>query len=210
MAAGFLTGVNITTLAKYRIHRGWIVRLLNHSVPGAYTYEIMRAKFIDEVVQNESTAGLDELILLGAGLDSRAYRLAEHLDGARVFEVDHPASLASKRARLRRLLGKEPDHVTFVAVESLMRHGPARSTARARWHTARPPIRVRRARTRPSPVAPLPAGRADAGLTVDRLRVIHSRLSRAISLGSSIMGMCPTPGSTRISVPASRLAIRDR
>jgi methyltransferase (TIGR00027 family) len=117
MAAGFLTGVNITTLAKYRINRRWMVWMLNHSVPGAYTYEIMRAKFIDEVVQHESTAGLDELVLLGAGLDSRAYRLAEHLDGARVFEVDHPASLASKRARLRRLLGEEPHHVTFLAVD---------------------------------------------------------------------------------------------
>jgi methyltransferase (TIGR00027 family) len=93
------------------------VRLLNHRVPGAYTYEIMRAKFIDEVVHNESTTGLDELILLGAGLDSRAYRLAGLLRGTRVFEVDHPASLASKRARLGRLLGKEPDHVTFLAVD---------------------------------------------------------------------------------------------
>jgi methyltransferase (TIGR00027 family) len=93
------------------------VRAANRRVPGAYTYEIMRARFIDEIVLSEAATGLDELILLGAGLDSRPYRLAKQLHGVRVFEVDHPASQASKRARVRRLLGREPDHVTFVKID---------------------------------------------------------------------------------------------
>jgi methyltransferase (TIGR00027 family) len=117
MAAGFLGGLNITTLAKHRATRRLVVRAVNRRLPGAYTYEIMRAKFIDEVVLDATAAGLDELILLGAGLDSRPYRLAEQLHGVRVIEVDHPASQESKRARLRRLLGRDPDHVTFVAID---------------------------------------------------------------------------------------------
>ncbi len=117
MAAGFLGGLNITTLAKHRATRQLVVRAANRRLPGAYTYEIMRAKFIDEVVLDATAAGLDELILLGAGLDSRPYRLAEQLHGVRVIEVDHPASQASKRARLRRLLGRDPNHVTFVAID---------------------------------------------------------------------------------------------
>jgi methyltransferase (TIGR00027 family) len=117
MAAGFLGGLNVTTLAKHRVTRGLVLRSVNRRVPGAYTFEIVRARFIDEIVLGEAVAGLDELILLGAGLDSRAYRLAEQLRGVHVIEVDHPASQASKRARLRRLLGHEPDHVTFVAID---------------------------------------------------------------------------------------------
>ncbi len=117
MAAGFLGGLNVTTLAKHRATRGLVVRAVNRRIPGAYTYEIARAKFIDEIVLSAAAAGLDELILLGAGLDSRPYRLAEQLRGVRVVEVDHPASLASKRARVRRLLGREPDHVTFVEID---------------------------------------------------------------------------------------------
>ena len=117
MAARLLGGLNITTLAKHRMTRRLLLRAARHRRPGAYTYEIARTKFIDEIVLAEAAAGLDELILLGAGLDSRAYRLVDQLGGARVIEVDHPATQASKRARVRRLFGTEPEHVSYVAVD---------------------------------------------------------------------------------------------
>ncbi len=117
MAAGFLGGLNITTLARNRITHGLLLRAARRRRPGAYTYEIARTKFIDEIVLGEAAAGLDELILLGAGLDSRPYRLAHWLRGVRVIKVDHPTSQASKRARVRRLLGAEPGHVSYVAVD---------------------------------------------------------------------------------------------
>ncbi len=117
MAAGFLGGLNVTSLAKYRATRGLVVRAANRRFPGSYTYEIMRAKFIDEIVLGAIAAGLEELVLLGAGLDSRPYRLAEQLRGVQVIEVDHPASQASKRARVRRLFGREPEHVRFVEID---------------------------------------------------------------------------------------------
>lgn len=117
MAAGFLGGLNVTTLAKHRLTRGLLLRSARRLRPGAYTHELVRTKFIDEAMLAEVAAGLDELILLGAGFDSRPYRFAEELRGVRVIEVDHPASQASKRARLRRLLGHEPEHVTFVGID---------------------------------------------------------------------------------------------
>lgn len=117
MAGEFLGGFNVTTLAKRGATRRLWLWGAGRRAPGAYTYEIARAKFIDEVVLGETAAGLGELILLGAGLDTRPYRLAEQLRGVRVLEVDHPASLESKRARLRRLLGREPEHVAFAAVD---------------------------------------------------------------------------------------------
>jgi methyltransferase (TIGR00027 family) len=117
MAAGFLGGFNVSTLAKRRFTRRLFLRGANRSLPGAYGYEIVRAKFLDEIVLGEVGAGIDELVLLGSGLDSRPYRLADRLGGVRVIEVDHPASLASKRARLRKLFGHEPGHVTYAAVD---------------------------------------------------------------------------------------------
>lgn len=117
MAAGFLGGFNVTTLAKYRATRALMLRVAKRRIPGAYTYEIGRTKFIDEVVLDAVAAGLDELVLLGAGLDSRPYRLAAQLKGVRVMEVDHPASQASKRERIRRMLGHEPEHVTYVPID---------------------------------------------------------------------------------------------
>jgi methyltransferase (TIGR00027 family) len=117
MAGRFLGGLNGTTLAKRRLTRPLYLLRVNRLIPGAYAYEIGRCKFIDEIVRAEAGVGLDELVLLGAGLDSRPYRLAEELRGVRVLEVDHPASQTSKRARLRRVLDREPDHVRYVPVD---------------------------------------------------------------------------------------------
>ena len=117
MAAGFLGGFNATTLAKHRLTRPLYLRRVNQILPGAYPFEIARCKFIDEITLSEVDAGVDEVVLLGAGLDSRPYRLADRLERLRVFEVDHPASQTTKRARLRRLLGDEPRGVRFVPVD---------------------------------------------------------------------------------------------
>lgn len=117
MAAGFLGGFNATTLAKYRATRALMLAAIRRRIPGAYTYEIGRTKFIDEVVLDAVATGLDELILLGAGLDSRPYRLASQLRGVRVMEVDHPVSQASKRKRVRHILGREPEHVIYLPID---------------------------------------------------------------------------------------------
>ena len=116
-AAGFLGGFNVSSLAKHRLTRPLFLRRANAQVPGAYPYEIARTKFIDEALEAEAGSGLDELVLLGAGLDSRPYRFTELLRGVRVFEIDHPTSQSSKRQRLMRLLGHVPEGVSFVPVD---------------------------------------------------------------------------------------------
>jgi methyltransferase (TIGR00027 family) len=68
----------------------------------------VRTRLIDDVVRRFAAAGGAQLVLLGAGFDARAARLADRLQGARVFEVDHPATQALKRERF----GDLP--VTFV------------------------------------------------------------------------------------------------
>jgi methyltransferase (TIGR00027 family) len=114
MAAGLLGGFNATTFAKSRIIRRGFLWGARRQAPGSYTYEIARTKFIDEVTLSAAAEGLDELIILGAGLDSRPYRMAAQLEGTRVLEVDHPASQSSKRKRLRRRSLPTPSNVTYV------------------------------------------------------------------------------------------------
>jgi methyltransferase (TIGR00027 family) len=137
MAADFLGGFNVTTLAKHRGARRLFLYGVNRRVPGLYAYETMRVKFMDDVLRKSITAGLDELIVLGAGLDSRPYRLAGELRGIRVIEVDHPVSQASKRAHIRRILGHEPEHVTFVEIDFMRDDLDSVLTAAGHKHTAR-------------------------------------------------------------------------
>jgi methyltransferase (TIGR00027 family) len=66
-------------------------------------YMQLRTKFIDDALRDFARAGGTQVVLLGAGFDVRAVRLASELPGVSFFEVDHPATQAVKRQRLPEL-----------------------------------------------------------------------------------------------------------
>jgi methyltransferase (TIGR00027 family) len=59
--------------------------------------------------------GVAQVVILGAGLDTRAARLSAK--GVRFFEVDHPASQAAKLDALRKLAGYPIDAATYVTCD---------------------------------------------------------------------------------------------
>lgn len=70
---------------------------------GRQQHIVLRTRTVDELVTREVGLGAEQLLVLGAGFDTRAYRLAA-LDSLIVFEVDHPATQTVKRARGARLV----------------------------------------------------------------------------------------------------------
>src|SRR6185503_12351306 len=85
-------------------------------MPGARTSAIARTRLIDDMLLKAVAGGAEQVVILGAGFDCRAYRLRA-LGSLPVFEVDHPATLASKLDRLRRLMPALPPHVRFVGID---------------------------------------------------------------------------------------------
>jgi methyltransferase (TIGR00027 family) len=77
----------------------------------------VRSRFVEDLVDDAVARGVDQYVILGAGLDSFAYRRADQLDRLRVFEVDHPASQGWKRHRLDELGIEIPDNVVFTPVD---------------------------------------------------------------------------------------------
>jgi methyltransferase (TIGR00027 family) len=75
-----------------------------------------RARLAEETVLDARSAA-DQYVLLGAGLDSFAYRRSDPSHRLRVFEVDQPASQAWKRQRLADIGMTIPESVTFVPVD---------------------------------------------------------------------------------------------
>jgi methyltransferase (TIGR00027 family) len=73
-----------------------------------------RARFAEDLVADAYRAGVQQLVVLGAGLDSFALRRPAALSALRVFEVDHPATQRWKRERLARLGIAEPGFLTFA------------------------------------------------------------------------------------------------
>jgi methyltransferase (TIGR00027 family) len=68
----------------------------------------VRTRYIDDA--------LEQVVILGAGFDSRAYRVPG-IDRIRVFEVDHPATQTEKKKVIARRLGSLPPHVEFVPID---------------------------------------------------------------------------------------------
>jgi len=78
---------------------------------------IPRTRFIDERLEGGVRNGATQVVILGAGFDSRAYRLRELLASARVYEVDHPATQELKRRRVREVIADVPTNLTFLPVD---------------------------------------------------------------------------------------------
>ena len=91
-----------------------LTRYIDRQWPGARTSGIARTRLIDDWI-GESIGQAEQVVLLGAGFDTRAWRLAA-LDSVKVFEVDHPATAKVKRERLQ-AAGADLNRVTFVAVD---------------------------------------------------------------------------------------------
>ena len=76
-----------------------------------------RARFAEELAARLHADGVRQLVILGAGLDSFAFRRPASLADLRVFEVDHPATQRWKQARLAALGLATPEAVSFVACD---------------------------------------------------------------------------------------------
>ncbi len=89
-----------------------LARVIDARWPGPRAAVSVRTRWIDDAVAASLARGLDQIVLLGAGFDTRAYRLPG-VDRVRVFEVDHPATQAMKR----QMVGEAPAHVHYVPVD---------------------------------------------------------------------------------------------
>jgi methyltransferase (TIGR00027 family) len=77
----------------------------------------IRTRHIDDVLADSLRAGATQLVILGAGLDSRAYRFSDALRGVRVFELDLSQTQNYKKARVRDVFGDLPAHVTYTPID---------------------------------------------------------------------------------------------
>ena len=118
LARTFLTWP-LTLVARLALVPGlrrFVPWYIDHRWPGVRSSVVARTRLIDDTITASLGAPTDQLVILGAGFDSRAYRLP----GVRrttVFEVDHPNTQATKRRVLEHALLAEPTHVRFVATD---------------------------------------------------------------------------------------------
>jgi methyltransferase (TIGR00027 family) len=78
---------------------------------------LMRSRYVEDEVDQAVGRGVSQYVILGAGLDSFAYRRPDLAKVLRVFEVDHPATQAWKRTRLREAGIELPPNLSLVPVD---------------------------------------------------------------------------------------------
>jgi methyltransferase (TIGR00027 family) len=91
----------------------------------------VRTRFIEDALRRAIANGATQVVVLGAGFDTHAYRYPDLLQHARVFEVDRAATQELKKLRVIEALGGPPPNLSYVATDfrhddlraALMRNG---------------------------------------------------------------------------------------
>ncbi len=78
---------------------------------------LCRAAYTERALKTAVLTGTKQYVILGAGLDTFAFREPEFLSKHTVFEVDHPLTQADKLERITRAGWTVPDNLTFVPVD---------------------------------------------------------------------------------------------
>ncbi|MGW0666084.1 class I SAM-dependent methyltransferase [Streptomyces sp. NPDC002746] len=78
---------------------------------------VCRARFVEDLVAEEISQGIDQYVILGAGLDTYVQRRPGTASRLRVFEIDQPATQAWKRRRLIELGYGIPERLRLVPVD---------------------------------------------------------------------------------------------
>lgn len=118
-----------TRTTRWSVARRLLIRATERSGPGLWANLTCRKRYIGDKL-TQALADIDAVVILGAGLDTKGYRLARH-SAIPVFEVDLPVNIERKRSVVRRALGTAPDSVHLVPVDferddlaaELARHG---------------------------------------------------------------------------------------
>ena len=85
--------------------------------PSNVLSQVSRTKFFDAALVDALRKGARQVVVLGAGFDSRGYRFQSRLTGKRFFEVDYGPTQEYKKERVKEILGALPVSVRYVPID---------------------------------------------------------------------------------------------
>lgn len=95
----------------------YVLLRMDQRWPGSPVYGAIRSAMIDEMLEARRRRHFEQIVVLDAGLQTRAYRGHLYPPEARLFEVDRPAAIDEKRRRARRAIGERAEHVRFAGCD---------------------------------------------------------------------------------------------
>jgi len=110
-------GLRFGIIARSRLLTGIARWYVERIIPGAANSVVARTRYIDDYLKQCIDDGIEQLVILGAGYDSRAYRFDGLKTRVRVFEVDHPNTQRVKIQKVKKIFGSLPSHVVYVGLD---------------------------------------------------------------------------------------------
>ena len=112
--------VNLDLMQQYM---GWTldfessVNSINHDKLWIFYYVTARTKHMDSVLLKELESGVKQVVIMGAGYDTRGYRFYKDFPKVRFFEVDLPVMVADKKSRVKSNLSDLPNNLTYAPID---------------------------------------------------------------------------------------------
>ena len=103
-------------VAQSRLVTKLLYAYIEKKGPGLPAGIAARTRYIDDIVKHDIANGAKQVVIMGAGLDMRPFRL-DVLKDIHVFEVDFPATQALKREKLKSIELPERHHLTYVPID---------------------------------------------------------------------------------------------
>ncbi len=118
LAAGMLSGTGrlFVDMCRWTPLRQMLFRLSEKRGPGVWGGILCRKRHIDDITAAALAEGIEALVVLGAGFDTRGIRLAAPA-GIPAFEIDLPENIAVKQTTLEKAFGRVSDKVHLVPVD---------------------------------------------------------------------------------------------
>jgi methyltransferase (TIGR00027 family) len=92
-------------------------RIVQKAPSGIYEFIIARTQYFDHLFTDALNKPIPQIVLLGAGYDTRAYRFAKQNDNTRIFELDIGTTQSRKTDLLKKAKIVLPGNVEFVSID---------------------------------------------------------------------------------------------
>ncbi len=112
----YLVGKLIQTSMKFARVRNFTIKQTDAIMKGIYGAQICRTRFIDDAVLAALSQEIGQLMILGAGYDTRPYRLTG-MEHVKIFEIDLPSVQENKKKKLQKHFGRLPENITFIPID---------------------------------------------------------------------------------------------
>jgi len=117
-AINFLNGglALMTKASKIPFLRKLISTIIQRRIPGAFSSGLARTKYIDDLLQKTIHDGVQQVMILGAGFDTRGLRL-DFLKSIPVIEIDHPNTSNFKMETFKNRIGALPKNIIYHQID---------------------------------------------------------------------------------------------